>query len=142
RWSRSQHPTTRRPARPDRSKSTKSRAQAKSCGTSRSAATCARCIAQHRSPELGAGDGGSYMNVLVTHSYYLYYDPKQVQRMRPYPPLATLISAALLRAEGHAVRFFDAMLAPGVEAFEQCLREVRPAMVAILEDNFNFLTKM
>jgi len=82
------------------------------------------------------------MNVLVTHSYYLYYDPKQVQRMRPYPPLATLISAALLRAEGHAVRFFDAMLAPGVEAFEQCLREVRPAMVAILEDNFNFLTKM
>jgi anaerobic magnesium-protoporphyrin IX monomethyl ester cyclase len=80
--------------------------------------------------------------ILLAHSYYLRYDPKQVGKMRPYPPLATLIVAALLRERGYGVHLFDAMLADGVEEFVDCLDRVRPPVVAIVEDNFNFLTKM
>ena len=80
--------------------------------------------------------------VLLAHSYYLRHDPKQVRKMRPYPPLATLLGAAALRAAGVAVRLFDAMLADGVEDFRASLEAHRPDVVAIVEDNFNFLTKM
>jgi anaerobic magnesium-protoporphyrin IX monomethyl ester cyclase len=80
--------------------------------------------------------------VLLAHSYFLRYDDKQVRKMRPYAPLGTLVSAALARRHGYDVAFFDAMLSSGVEAFERKLEEVRPGIVAILEDNFNFLTKM
>jgi anaerobic magnesium-protoporphyrin IX monomethyl ester cyclase len=80
--------------------------------------------------------------ILVAHSYFLLHDPKQVEKMKPYPPLATLLTAAVLRERGHRVAFFDAMLAPGVEAFAEALAESRPRMVAIVEDSFNFLTKM
>ncbi|MDB4948431.1 MAG: Radical domain protein [Gemmatimonadetes bacterium] len=80
--------------------------------------------------------------ILLAHSYYLAHDAKQQARMKPYPPLATLLAAAVLRRGGHPVALFDAMLAPGVEAFEDMLDAVRPSVVGILEDNFNFLTKM
>lgn len=80
--------------------------------------------------------------VLIAHSYYLRYDPKQARRMKPYAPLATLLSAAVVRRRGFDVHVFDAMLADGVERFAAQLHSVRPAVVGILEDNFNFLTKM
>jgi anaerobic magnesium-protoporphyrin IX monomethyl ester cyclase len=80
--------------------------------------------------------------VLLAHSYYLRYDDKQVRKMKPYPPLGTLITAALLRERGVDLAFFDAMLAPGVEAFVARLDEAEPGIVAIVEDDFNFLTKM
>ena len=80
--------------------------------------------------------------LLVAHSYFLRYDEKQRRKGKPYAPLATLGAAALARAHGFRVEFFDSMLAPGVEAFERRLDEARPGIVAILEDNFNFLTKM
>jgi len=62
--------------------------------------------------------------------------------MKPYAPLSTLVAAALARERGFDVAFFDAMLASGVEAFEETLERVRPSIIGILEDNFNFLTKM
>jgi anaerobic magnesium-protoporphyrin IX monomethyl ester cyclase len=80
--------------------------------------------------------------ILLGHSNFLVHDPKQQARMRPYSPLSTLIAAALLRREGHDVALFDATFAAGVEAFEAMLDTVRPAIVVIMEDNFNFLTKM
>jgi anaerobic magnesium-protoporphyrin IX monomethyl ester cyclase len=80
--------------------------------------------------------------LLVAHSYFLRYDEKQSRKGKPYAPLATLGAAALARSHGFSVSFFDAMLAPGVEAFEATLECVQPRIVAILEDNFNFLTKM
>lgn len=80
--------------------------------------------------------------LLVAHSYFLRYDEKQRRKAKPYAPLATLGAAAFVRAKGFDVEFFDAMLAAGVDAFERRLDEVRPRVVAILEDNFNFLTKM
>lgn len=80
--------------------------------------------------------------LLIAHAYFLKYDPKQTRKMKPYPPLATLLTASVLRDAGHEVVLFDAMLSNGEEEFEELLQRVRPAIVAILEDNFNFLTKM
>jgi anaerobic magnesium-protoporphyrin IX monomethyl ester cyclase len=80
--------------------------------------------------------------ILVAHSNFMVQDDKQMARMRPYAPLSTLIAAALLRRQGHEVALFDATFALGIDAFERVLRAVRPSAVAIMEDNFNFLTKM
>ena len=80
--------------------------------------------------------------LLLAHSYFLRADAKQLARMKPYAPLSTMLAGALLRARGHDVRLFDAMLASGVDAFRADLAAYRPAVVGILEDNFNFLTKM
>ena len=88
----------------------------------------------HGSPE--------HPSVLLAHSYYMRYDPKQSRKMKPYPPLSTLIAAALLRREGRHFTFFDSMLSEGVDEFRDLLHAVRPKVVGILEDNFNFLTKM
>ena len=84
----------------------------------------------------------SRRSLLLAHSYFLTYDDKQTRKMKPYPPLGTLVTAAMARKRGFDVDLFDAMLAPGVESFEQKLDEVRPPVVGILEDDFNFLTKM
>jgi anaerobic magnesium-protoporphyrin IX monomethyl ester cyclase len=62
--------------------------------------------------------------------------------MRPYPPLATLLAAAVLRERGHEVALFDAMLATGVEEFDARLDTCSPDVVCLVEDSFNFLTKM
>src|SRR3954468_4345125 len=80
--------------------------------------------------------------ILLAHSYFLAHDRKQLARMKPYPPLATLLAAATVRREGHDVALFDAMLAPDTGAFVAALDATRPEFVAIVEDNFNFLTKM
>lgn len=62
------------------------------------------------------------LNIQVSHSYFLRYDPKQWERGKPYPPLATLQIAALLRERGHALSLFDAMLADDVEDYTPALR--------------------
>ncbi len=80
--------------------------------------------------------------MLVAHSYYLAYDAKQLRKMKPYPPLATLLVAARLRESGHDVTLFDAMLAEGVEDFRKVLGRRQPDITLLVEDNFNFLTKM
>jgi anaerobic magnesium-protoporphyrin IX monomethyl ester cyclase len=80
--------------------------------------------------------------ILLAHPYFLRDDAKQLERMKPYPPLATLLCAAVLREQGHAVTLFDAMLAEGTEAFRAALAASRPSVVAIVEDSFNYVTKM
>jgi anaerobic magnesium-protoporphyrin IX monomethyl ester cyclase len=81
-------------------------------------------------------------SVLLANSYFLMLDEKQVQKMRPYPPLATLYVAANLRARGYEVEVFDATFADDETAFETMLDLVRPSVVVLYEDNFNFLSKM
>jgi len=81
-------------------------------------------------------------DVLLTHSYHLYYDRKQTRKMRPYPPLGTLYAAALLQHFGISVAFFDTMLNDPVEGFRSALEQHRPRIVVVYEDNFNFLSKM
>jgi anaerobic magnesium-protoporphyrin IX monomethyl ester cyclase len=80
--------------------------------------------------------------VLVAHSYFLHRDAKQLERLKPYPPLTTLLAAAMLRDSGHDVELFDATFADGPAAFEARLAHLEPSMLLLIEDNFNFLTKM
>ena len=80
--------------------------------------------------------------ILLAHSNFLARDLKQRERMKPYSPLSTLIAGALLRQDGHEVRLFDATFEVGVEAFRTRLDELGPEIVLLMEDNFNFLTKM
>ena len=80
--------------------------------------------------------------VLLAHSCFLVHDPKQVRKMRPYPPLATAIAAAVVLDTGRRVALFDATLARGEEDFEADLARHAPRVVGILEDNFNFVAKM
>ncbi len=82
------------------------------------------------------------LSILVGHSYFLRFDRKQSERAKPYPPLATLQTAASLRSAGHKVAVFDAMLADGPEQFDCQLQHVAPQVVVLYEDNFNFLSKM
>lgn len=82
------------------------------------------------------------LSILVAHSYFLRFDHKQLGRAKPYPPLATLQVAARLRESGHHVTVFDAMLASGVEEYEDQLRVAQPQLALFYEDNFNFLSKM
>jgi len=81
-------------------------------------------------------------DVLLTHSYHLYYDRKQTRKMRPYPPLGTLYAAALLQHFGISVAIFDTMLNDPAEGFQSALDQHRPKVVVVYEDNFNFLSKM
>jgi anaerobic magnesium-protoporphyrin IX monomethyl ester cyclase len=82
------------------------------------------------------------LSILLGHSYFLRLDPKQWQRAKPYPPLATLQVAARLRTLGHRVELFDAMLADGTGEYERQLAALEPQLVLLYEDNYNFLTKM
>jgi anaerobic magnesium-protoporphyrin IX monomethyl ester cyclase len=82
------------------------------------------------------------LSILVCHSYYLRLDRKQLERSKPYPPLATLQVAAMLRKAGHRVSFFDAMLAEGPEDYATALTAAQPQVVLLYEDTFNFLSKM
>jgi len=82
------------------------------------------------------------VDVLLTHSYHPYSDRKQLRKMQPYPPLGTLYAAALLRQYGFSVALFDSMLEDPEQGFPEALARHRPKVVAIYEDNFNFLSKM
>jgi anaerobic magnesium-protoporphyrin IX monomethyl ester cyclase len=81
-------------------------------------------------------------DVLLTHSYHLYFDRKQTRKMQPYPPLGTLYAAALLQRFGISVAVFDTMLNDPAEGFRSALEQHRPRIVVVYEDNFNFLSKM
>ena len=79
------------------------------------------------------------MLILLTHANHMWTDRKQVKKMQPYPPLQTLIAANVLRRDGHDVAFLDTTFDRN---FHAALDRVQPDMVAVCEDNFNFLTKM
>src|ERR1700710_2391044 len=84
--------------------------------------------------------------VLLTHSNHLYSDRKQIEKMQPYPPLQTLLAAAVLEQHGIESAVFDPTLVPPGEsplaAFEAALDRAKPRLVVVCEDDFNFLSKM
>ena len=70
------------------------------------------------------------------------YDPKQWATGQPYPPLATIGAAALLREHGYHVSLFDTMF---VESPDQVIKQLsaeRPDFFVVYDDGFNYLTKM
>src|ERR1700748_1333634 len=81
-------------------------------------------------------------DVLLTHSYHLPYDAKQVRKMQPYAPLRTLYAASALKTGNISVAVFDTMLEDPDSAFTRALLEHNPKLVVIYEDDFNFLSKM
>ena len=82
------------------------------------------------------------VDVLVTHSYHLPYDTKQLQKMQPYLPLATLYATTALKESGLSVTVFDSMLANPDSQFSAFLDKHNPKIVVVYEDDFNFLSKM
>jgi anaerobic magnesium-protoporphyrin IX monomethyl ester cyclase len=82
------------------------------------------------------------LTILVAHSYFLSFDRKQQARAKPYPPLATLQTASMLRHAGHRVHVFDAMLSDGLSDYQRLLATTPPQLLLLYEDSFNFLSKM
>lgn len=85
---------------------------------------------------------GDALLILVAHSFFVQRDSKQQERGKPYPPLSTALAAAMLRDAGHDVALFDATFAESMDGFVAVLDRVDPDITLLLEDNFNFLTKM
>ena len=81
-------------------------------------------------------------DVLLTHSYFLHFDPKEYRAMMPYPPLGTLYAAAYLRSRGISVALHDVLLAKDEEALTRAIARHQPKVVVIYDDGFNYLTKM
>jgi radical SAM superfamily enzyme YgiQ (UPF0313 family) len=82
------------------------------------------------------------MDVLLTHSNHVFSDEKQSRKMEPYPPLQTLLAAAVLRQAGLAVAVCDIALKSPEETLTKAIQEAAPCLVVVCEDDFNFLTKM
>lgn len=81
-------------------------------------------------------------NVLFTHSYFYRFDPKQWNNHKPYPPLATITAAALVRESGHSVSLFDTALRKGPQELALILEAEKPDFLVVYDDGFNYLTKM
>ncbi|MDI1355439.1 MAG: radical SAM protein [bacterium] len=82
------------------------------------------------------------MKVLFTHSYFLHFDKKQLKTGAPYPPLAPLYAAALLRENGFEVKLADLQLSVSPAGIETHLLDFKPDVLVIYDDSFNYLTKM
>jgi radical SAM superfamily enzyme YgiQ (UPF0313 family) len=81
-------------------------------------------------------------DILITHSYFLRFDPKQWKLQRPYAPLATLYAAAVLDNAGFDIDFYDVMFAETADKIEDVIKECQPKILVIYDDGFNYLTKM
>jgi len=79
--------------------------------------------------------------ILLTHSNHVFADRKQVEKMQPYPPLQTMIAAAVLRQRGFQVALFDPNL-NSPDEFEGAVVRHQADRIVVCEDDFNFLSKM
>ena len=80
--------------------------------------------------------------VLLSNTYFLSFDSKQLKQMQPYAPLGTLYAAAVLRANGFTVALHDTIFATDVNAIVPLFKKEQPAFFVIYDDGFNYLTKM
>lgn len=80
--------------------------------------------------------------ILFTHSFFYKLDPKQWSFQQPYPPLGTLLAAAVARDQGFEVSLFDSNLSSSPEKIIPVLQHIKPEFVIIYDDGFNYLTKM
>ncbi|HTR31362.1 MAG TPA: radical SAM protein [Puia sp.] len=80
--------------------------------------------------------------ILFSHSYFMRYDAKQWAAAQPYPPLATIGAAALMRENGWNVSLFDTMFVHQPDELIPVLEAERPDVFVVYDDGFNYLTKM
>lgn len=82
------------------------------------------------------------MKVLFSHSYFLFFDKKQWNQRKPYPPLATIQVAAYARNEGFEVELFDVNFVQNPTEIKIALDTFEPEVLVLYDDDFNYLTKM
>lgn len=80
--------------------------------------------------------------ILITHSYFYKFDPKQWNTKQPYPPLGTLYAASVMRKCGFDVALFDTNLADSPADIISVISKVKPYYLVIYDDVFNYLSKM
>jgi anaerobic magnesium-protoporphyrin IX monomethyl ester cyclase len=69
-------------------------------------------------------------DLLLTHGYFLSADPKEMQIMKPYPPLGILYICSYLRSHGLSVDVFDSTFSTP-ELLFACLREQTPSVLGV-----------
>jgi anaerobic magnesium-protoporphyrin IX monomethyl ester cyclase len=79
--------------------------------------------------------------VLIGNSYFYRLDPKQWNFKQPYPPLATILAASVLRRKGFDVALFDTNLRSSPEEIKHLLND-QPSYYVLYDDGFNYLSKM
>lgn len=70
------------------------------------------------------------MELLLTHGYFLYEDPKELQIMKPYVPLGILYICSHLRSRGYDVEVFDTTFSSPQELLA-LLQTTPPTMLGI-----------
>jgi anaerobic magnesium-protoporphyrin IX monomethyl ester cyclase len=70
------------------------------------------------------------MDLLLTHGYFLFEDPKELQIMKPYPPLGILYISSHLRKKGFQVEVFDSTFGSREQLFEM-LRRGPPSVLGV-----------
>jgi len=70
------------------------------------------------------------MDLLLTHGYFLYEDPKELQIMKPYPPLGILYICSHLRRKGMDVEVFDSTFSSRDQLFA-LLRQGPPKVLGV-----------
>src|SRR5215470_8899633 len=76
------------------------------------------------------GRSDSVMDLLLTHGYFLYEDPKELQIMKPYAPLGILYLSSHLRAKGFDVEIYDSTFGSREELF-RILETETPGAIGI-----------
>jgi len=70
------------------------------------------------------------MDLLLTHGFFLHEDPKELQIMKPHPPLGILYLCSHLRAKGFKVDVFDSTFSSREQLFT-LLRTTPPAVLGV-----------
>ncbi len=70
------------------------------------------------------------MDILLTHGYFLYEDPKELQIMKPYPPLGILYICSHLREKGLTAEVFDSTFSSRQELWN-LLKKGPPSVLGV-----------
>ena len=70
------------------------------------------------------------MDILLTHGYFLYEDPKELQIMKPYPPLGILYICSHLRKRGVNAEVFDSTFSSRQELWD-LLQQGPPSVLGV-----------
>jgi radical SAM superfamily enzyme YgiQ (UPF0313 family) len=77
------------------------------------------------------------LELLLTHGYFLYEDPKELQIMKPYAPLGLLYICSHLRKQGFDVEVFDTTFS----SRELLFRHLRTETASVLGIYANLMTR-
>jgi radical SAM superfamily enzyme YgiQ (UPF0313 family) len=69
-------------------------------------------------------------DLLLTHGYFLYEDPKEIQIMKPYAPLGILYLCSHLRQQGFQVEVFDTTFSSRESLFRH-LQTEKPSVLGV-----------